>query len=451
MTGADTLDAWAGRRMGFGRPPSRAEVETYRLDRLNAVIAEARAKSPFYRSRRDWPADDRLATLADLGRLPFTSPDDLSRADPTLTALPLRDAARLVTAPTSGTSGAPKRIFFTEADIEATIDYFRWGMATLVRPGETVAVAFPARTPGSVGDLLMRGLARLGAEPLALPVDGTIDTLVAALRAARPTAITGMPVTLGAAARHSASDGGSPLRIERALVSADTISPSLRLALACLWGCEIFDHWGMTETGYGGALACHAHDGLHIRETDLSIEIVDPSTGRPVADGTTGEIVLTTLTRTGQPLIRYRTGDFAAINPRPCRCGSVLRRLKNLKGHAAGKIVLKSGNGLDIDVIDDAVFSAAGVIDFMATATDGPPVRLRLDIVAAAPSVVPKVRAALAGRADIAAALAAGDLVFDIVEADGAAWPICRKRRLQMAGSPSPGGSEPRRSAALYS
>ncbi len=356
-----------------------------------------------------------------------------------------------MTIPTSGTSGAPKRIFFTEADIEATIDYFRWGMATLVRPGETVAVAFPARTPGSVGDLLMRGLARLDAEPLALPVDGTIDAVVAALRAARPTAIAGMPVTLGAAVRRSAGDGGSPLRIETALVSADTISPSLRLALADLWGCEVFDHWGMTETGYGGALACHAHDGLHIRETDLHVEIVDPSTGRPVADGTTGEIVLTTLTRSGQPLIRYRTGDLAAIDPRPCRCGSVLRRLKNLKGHAAGKIVLRSGHGLDIDVIDDAVFSAAGVVDFMATATAGPPVRLRLDIVAGAPSAVPKVRAALAGRADIAAALAVGDLVLDIAEADGAGWPICRKRRLQAAGLPSSDGSEPRRLAALYS
>ncbi|WP_053240028.1 DVU_1553 family AMP-dependent CoA ligase [Pleomorphomonas koreensis] len=451
MTGAGTLDAWAGRRMALGHAPSRAEVETYRLDRLNAVIAEARARSPFYRSRRDWPADDRLATLADLGRLPFTCPDDLGRADPTLTALPLRDAARLVTIPTSGTSGAPKRIFFTEADIEATIDYFRRGMATLVRPGETVAVAFPTRTPGSVGDLLMRGLTRLDAEPLALPVDGTIDAVVAALRAARPTAIAGMPVTLGAAVRRSASDGGSPLRIETALVSADTISPSLRLALADLWGCEVFDHWGMTETGYGGALACHAHDGLHIRETDLHVEIVDPLTGRPVLDGTTGEIVLTTLTRAGQPLIRYRTGDLAAIDPRPCRCGSVLRRLKNLKGHAAGKIVLRSGHSLDIDIIDDAVFSAAGVIDFMATATAGPPVRLRLDIVAGAPSAVPKVRAALAGRTDIAAALAAGDLVLDIAEAAGAAWPICRKRRLRAPGSPSPDGPEPTRPAALYS
>jgi phenylacetate-coenzyme A ligase PaaK-like adenylate-forming protein len=449
MTGAGTLDAWAGRRMGLGHPPSRAEVEAYRLDRLNVVIAEARAMSPFYRLRRDWPADDHLAALADLDRLPFTDPDDLGRADPTLTALPLRDAARLVTIPTSGTSGTPKRIFFTEADIEATIDYFRWGMATLVRPGETVAVAFPARTPGSVGDLLMRGLARLGAEPLALPVDGTIDTLVAALRAARPTAIAGMPVTLGAAVRRSAGDGGLPLRIERALISADTISPSLRLALADLWGCEVFDHWGMTETGYGGALACHAHDGLHIRETDLHVEIVDPSTGRPVADGMPGEIVLTTLTRRGQPLIRYRTGDLAVLDPRPCRCGSVLRRLKGLKGHAAGKIVLRSG--LDIDVIDDAVFSAAGVIDFMARAAVGPPVRLRLDIVADAPSAVPKVRTALAGRADIAATLAAGDLVLDIAEADGAGWPICRKRRLQMAGPPSPDGPEPRRSAALYS
>lgn len=93
-----------------------------------------------------------------------------------------------------------------------------------------------------------------------------------------------------------------------------------------------FDHWGMTETGYGGAVECSGHQGCHIRELDLHIEIIDPVTTEPLSDGQWGEIVVTTLTRTGQVLIRYRTQDISRIIPGPCPCGSVIRRLDTIAG-----------------------------------------------------------------------------------------------------------------------
>ncbi|MBP0650969.1 hypothetical protein J8J40_28355, partial [Mycobacterium tuberculosis] len=89
---------------------------------LNDTLAYARAESPFYRARGDWPATP-LATLDDIVRLPFTTPADVLRADPPLAAISQAAAQRVVTLPTSGTSGPPKRLFFTAADQESTIDF----------------------------------------------------------------------------------------------------------------------------------------------------------------------------------------------------------------------------------------------------------------------------------------------------------------------------------------
>ncbi len=430
MIGFGTLDAWVGRTIGLKHLPTRYDIEAYQLRRLNETIAYARSQSPFYRMRSDWPDLLELSDLGDIARLPFTTAHDLVRSDPSLIALPLRDAARLVNIPTSGTSGQQKRLFFTEADIEATVDYFENGMATIVRPGSCVAVAFPAQRPDSVGDLLMRGLNRLGAFPVALPVDGALDTLVGALRELQPAAIAGMPVTLGAAARRMETDGGSPLRIETALVSADSVSPSLKAALAVIWGAEVFEHWGMTETGYGGALACEAHDGLHIRETDLYLEVIDAGSGRVLPSGYEGEIVLTTLCRRGLPLIRYRTGDIGGIVETRCHCGSVLRRLR-LGGRIAEPTLLERGGSLQTELIDDIIFSVDGVVDFAVELKTGKEARLAVDVVAA-PQVLEDVRSALLHHPIVGPVLQSEKINIAVELAAKSAFSLCRKRRVRM-------------------
>lgn len=424
-----TLDAWVGLTIGVGRMPTRRDLDAHQLQCLNETLAHARAASPFYRAQAGWPEPGDLLEIKDLARFPLTTPADLARGDPPLIALPLRDAARLVTIPTSGTSGLQKRLFFTEADIEATVAYFEHGMATITRPGSRVAVAFPAERPNSVGDLLMRGLTRLGAFPVAVPVDGSLDALVDALRELQPAVIAGMPVTLGAAARRMAADGGSPLAIETALVSADSVSPSFKAALAAIWGTEVFEHWGMTETGYGGALACNAHDGLHLRETDLYVEIVDARTGRVLPAGSEGEVVVTTLRRRGLPLIRYRTGDRGSIAESPCRCGSMLRRLR-LGGRIGEGIVLGQGGYLPREIVDDAVFAVNGVIDFSVGLRSGRHPRLTFGVVADHPRVAGDVRAALLGHPLLGPVLQSPEVDIAVEITSDSKLPLCRKRKV---------------------
>lgn len=431
MSGFGTLDAWVGRTIGAANLPSRQDIDAYQLRCLNETIAYARSNSPFYRAQSGWPESHALSGLADIARFPLTTSADLVRGDPSLIALPMRDAVRLVTIPTSGTSGEQKRLFFTEADIEATIAYFEHGMATIVRPGSAVAVAFPAQRPDSVGDLLMRGLSRLGALPVALPLDGSLDAMVGALRELQPVAIAGMPVTLGAAARRMAVDGGPPLRIETALVSADSVSPSFKAALAVIWDTEVFEHWGMTETGYGGALACEAHDGLHIRETDLYLEVIDAKSGELLPAGQPGEVVVTTLRRRGLPLIRYRTGDRGCVIGTPCRCGSVLRRLQ-LGGRMNKPIISGNSSGLLAEMIDDTIFAVEGVIDFAVELRTGRHARLSIDIIAADPWTNEAVRSALLSHPIAGPLLQAEKINIVVKLASGSPFSLCRKRRVMV-------------------
>lgn len=433
MSGFGTLDAWVGRTIGVDRLPSREDIDAWKLRCLRQTVTHARARSPFYRLRPDWPEATDLVSLDDVSDLPLTLPDDLLKSDPSLIALPMRDAARLVTIPTSGTSGVAKRLFFTEEDIEATVAYFEHGMATLVRPCSVVAMAFPAERPDSVGDLLMRGLTRLGAVPEALPVGASLEELATALRRMQPAAIAGMPVTLGALARHMASDGGPPLTIETALVSADSVSPSFKAALAITWGTEVFEHWGMTETGYGGALACDAHDGLHVRETDLHVEIVDIASGRSLPAGEEGEVVISTLQRRGLPLIRYRTGDRGHLIDAPCRCGSVLHRL-----HLAGRIddfrLPHTGERLSVDVIHDVIFAVDTVIDFAVELRSAPRRSLVVSLRATSEGAIGKVGQALREHPLIGPALKAGGMDITVTTMRVPLLPLCRKRRLVCFG-----------------
>jgi phenylacetate-coenzyme A ligase PaaK-like adenylate-forming protein len=111
----------------------------------------------------------------------------------------------------------------------------------------------------------------------------------------------------------------------------------------------------MTEMGLGGAVECNARSGYHMREADLLFEIVDPDTDMPAGCGEYGEIVFSTLTRRGMPLIRYRTGDRSRFLPEPCPCGSVLGRLERISGRMNEAVRLFNGAFISIMQLDEVL------------------------------------------------------------------------------------------------
>src|SRR5690606_23928917 len=141
------------------------------------------------------------------------------------------------------------------------------------------------------------------------------------LHESRATVVVGVPIQVLALVRTAGSVQQPQPRLKSVLLTTDHVPDAIVQAMEAAWGCTVYNHYGMTEMGLGGAVECQARSGYHLREADLYVEIVDPLTGASLPDGETGEVVFTTLTRTAMPLLRYRTGDISRFLPEPCPCG----------------------------------------------------------------------------------------------------------------------------------
>lgn len=333
------LDRWIARRIGHGGELTRSALEAWQLARLQETVEWARANSSFYREHL--PAEP-VTSLAQISALPFTTPDDLRSHGARMLCTSLKEIDRIVTLATSGSTGAPKRIFFTRAEQESTVEYFQSGMAEFVFPGERVMSLFPGNSPGSLNDLLSQALIRLKTQPLlfGFPTPERYEELLNTIVDCKVDFLVGPAETVAAAARLSRQQGRAQQladRVRGVLLAAAYVSPGNRSEIEQTWSCRVDEHYGMTETALAGAVGCPVPGGYHVWESDLYYEIVDPSTGIPQPEGVRGEIVVTTLTRKAMPFIRYRTGDHSRFLPGPCPCGSVLRRLARVEKRAEPK------------------------------------------------------------------------------------------------------------------
>lgn len=365
------LEPWIAAKIGCaGQPLRREALGAYQLATLNETLALVHAKSAFYRKSL---GEERisLTSLEELAQLPLCGEDDVRAAPLDFVCVRQDDVERIVTLPTSGTTGPPKRIFFTADDQELTRDFFHHGMSTMVGPGDRVLILLPGSLPGSVGDLLRDGLARMDVAGIPHgPVTEPRQTL-AVIERERVTALVGIPVQVLSLARLATEEpraGASTLR--SVLLSTDRTPVAIAQVIERAWGCRVYDHYGTTEMGLGGGVDCRARSGYHLREADLLFEIVDPDTGRPVPDGESGEVVFTTLTRRAMPLVRYRTGDVARFTPEPCACGTVLRRLAHIEYRLVDHLTLPGGGVIRQKDFDELLFPLNELVDFSILFTE---------------------------------------------------------------------------------
>ena len=360
------LDGWLAAQCGatssHDLPGCLAQA---RLARLRETLLRA-AHGFFYATRLQCCNLD-LARVEDLESLPFTTAEDLSNWGDFL-CVSQGDVQRMVTLHTSGTTGQPKRLAFTDADLARTRDFFAVGMSQLVRAGHRLAVLLPgAERPDGVADLLRQALGGVGVDVVAPPSDihkaseagSAANSQVAGqargpevfcqsggqpgaalacwLSEVAPHCLVAAPAQLAMLLAHFPRC--APRNLAGVLSSAEPLDAELGQNLRRVWQCEVLDHYGLTETAYGCAVECPRHDGFHIRELDVLIEIVDISGSKVLPLGQAGEVVITTLQREAMPLVRYRTGDVARLLPGPCACGSPLRRL----GPVLGRIERRAG------------------------------------------------------------------------------------------------------------
>jgi phenylacetate-CoA ligase len=364
------LDSWILRKIGAsGSILTREALLRYQLAKLKETIDYVQLRSPFYSRLLSNFSADTFKDLSQISTLPFTTAEDISRDPRQLVTLPPHEISRIVTLHSSGTTGRSKRFYFTKEDLDLTIDFFCNGMSILAKPGQKVLILLPGEKPDSVGDLLARGLARIGVESFVHGPVQDVQSAVEEILTRRIDCLVGIPTQVLALARSGAGKAIPRCMIKSVLLSTDYIPSAITCALARIWDCLVFKHYGTTEMGLGGAVECPIRDGYHLREPDLLFEIVDPNSGQPLIDGKIGEIVITTLTRQGMPLIRYRTGDLSRIIPDPCSCGSVTRRIGAVEGRIDGRIALSNGSILTLPEMDEVLFRVEELLNYSATLT----------------------------------------------------------------------------------
>jgi len=360
------LDAWIGKKIGIGMGTlTREQLSLYQLEAMGDTIRRASKDSPFYRTLLKDFVGTTMSSLADLQRFPFTDADHISTQALQFLCVSQSDISRIVTLDSSGTTGKAKRIYFTPADQELTIDFFEQGMSTIVKPGERVLILLPGERSGSVGDLLLRALQRAGTIPLLHGVVCDFAKTLEIMVRERIDSVVGIPVQVLALARYT-EFLKKRIRLKNVLLSTDHVPDAITQELGRIWGCQVFEHYGMTEMGLGGGLDCSAHAGYHVREADLYVEIINDR-GEPVPDGQEGEVVFTTLTRRGMPLIRYRTGDISRFILGSCSCGTILKRLERITKRKNDLVYLSEDQYFSMADLDESIFAVPGVMDYTAS------------------------------------------------------------------------------------
>ena len=337
------LDGWIRRQEG-AQSLGREQIEEIQLRKLNILLKREKELGGFYGS-----LPDRLDTLEDLRRLPFTTEKDLIREGHRMVLTSQSGIERVRSQETSGTAGKAKRVYYSAKDNERTVSFFAAGLSELVFPGEKVMVCMPFSGNRGLGELIAEAVGRLKGIPLAAGTGRSYGELLDMLDFERPRVFVGMPVTLLSLLRLRPENS-----LERALVSADVCPDTVKKEIEARLGTRLYPHYGSREIGLGGAVTCPAFEGMHLRENDLIAEIVDEE-GRVLPRGEWGELVLTSIEADAMPLIRYRTGDITRILPEPCPCGSAVIRLDRVRRRSRCPVMEK---------LDDRMFQYEEVVDY---------------------------------------------------------------------------------------
>ena len=279
-----------------------------RLALLNGQLRYAAARSAYYAETLAGLAP--LTDLDALAALPFTDAGTLRREGRRLVCVPAGEIARIVSLSTSGSTGAAKRLYFTENDLARTVRFFSEGMSWLCARGDVCAILMPCAAPDGIGDLLCRALRAIGVCPLPVGLPEDLAVVRETLLRERPQVLVGFPWHLRLLALLCPT-----LRPRAVLLSGDYVPAGVGPLLEAQWKTTVTTHFGMTETGYGCAVQHPCGGVMHLRRDELIAEVVSPETGAPLPAGSTGELVLTTLRREALPLLRYRTGDRAVLSP----------------------------------------------------------------------------------------------------------------------------------------
>ena len=323
----------------------REALERQTVEGMRRTLRHA-LTNPAWRRRLGSVEPGDIRSAADWARLPFLSKDELRDAYPF--GLACAEPERVLRVHmSSGTTGNPVVNPFTRADVEQWAAVMARCYTVAGVDARDVVQITPSFGLFTGGFGFHYGAERIGA--MVVPIGaGRTSLQLQLMRDLGTTVLAGIstyPLRLLEIAREERFDLGS-LKLRVAILGSEMWSDDLRRLIERELSLTTFDIIGMTETGGPGlGIDCAAREGIHLWEDHYFCEVVDPATGRPRADGEQGELVVSTLTREGLPLIRYRTHDLTRVVSRArCACGRTHLRLDRLHGRTDDMVIFRGVN-----------------------------------------------------------------------------------------------------------
>ena len=323
------------------------ETQALQSVQLVQLVQKVYQSVPFYKSRMDdlgvTPED--IKSIADIRQLPFTTKDDMRETYP-LGLLSVDQSEIVEVHTSSGTTGKPVVDAYTIDDIDLWSEVMArtLGMGNITSK-DIVQNAFGyGLFTGGLG--VHYGSRRIGANVIPISGGNTIRQL-AILQDFKATALTCTPSYCLYLAEVAAENNISfkDLNLKVGFFGAEPWSEKMRLEIEKKLDLKAIDIYGLTEIiGPGVASECLEQDGLHIYEDHFFPEIIDPETLQPVAEGEKGELVITTLTKQGTPILRYRTRDITFFRSGNCACGRTQRRMNRLLGRTDDMLIIRGVN-----------------------------------------------------------------------------------------------------------
>lgn len=323
------------------------ELRRIQSIRLHKTVERVYQKTPFYRRKMQEmgiePAD--IQSIEDIVKLPFTTKQDLRDNYPfDLFASPMSEIVRLHAS--SGTTGRPTVVGYSQKDLNIWSEVVSRALASYGGTNDDiyqVSYGYGLFT-GGLG--LHGGVERLGGTVIPMS-SGNTNKQIMLMRDFGTTIVACTPsyaLFLGEAIR----DMGIPreeLKLRIGIFGAEPWTESMRKEIESSLGIKAYDIYGLSEIiGPGVSYECECQNGSHINEDHFFPEIIDPETLLPVSLGEQGELVFTTITKEGMPLLRYRTKDLCSLNYEKCDCGRTFTRMSRIKGRSDDMLIIRGVN-----------------------------------------------------------------------------------------------------------
>jgi phenylacetate-CoA ligase len=324
------------------------ELRKHQLRKLKEQVKRCYDNSTFYKKKLDKAGlkPESIKTLGDIQKIPFTVKDDLRDNYP-FGMLAVKPTEIVEIHASSGTTGNPIIGAYTKNDVDAWQELMARSIYTTGgRKEDVIHIAYGyGLFTGGLG--FHYGAQKIGTT--IVPISGGMtQRQIKLMMDLGATVLCCTPSFAVYLAEAMVKEGVNPrkdLKLRIGLFGAEPWSEKIRERIEKELGIEAFDVYGLTELcGPGVSIECNEHKGLHIWEDHFIVETIDPETGEVLSPGEEGELVFTTLTKTGIPMLRFRTRDISVIETEKCACGRTHARMIRVRGRSDDMLIIRGVN-----------------------------------------------------------------------------------------------------------